>query len=107
MTRSILLARLDDALAQARKALQSPDHCSLIPSIIQCLEYMKVHVDDPPAKRDHTAGGLGRIVTDDDPFGDSPFGARLLELADDYAAGRDAGDRCSTQEDRPHLLGRP
>lgn len=66
-------------LAQARDAAQEPQSHWLLPHVIDVLEAMLDCLPDQKALLG-AAGALGRIVTDDYTFSESPLGGELLDL---------------------------
>jgi len=55
-----------------------------LPSIIESLEQIRERVDAPKSERARLAGGLGRIVTDDDEFANSKLGLQILCMLNDF-----------------------
>ncbi|KPL89271.1 hypothetical protein SE16_02000 [Ardenticatena maritima] len=66
-------------LAQAKDAAQEPQSHWLLPHVINVLEAMLDCLPDQKALLG-AAGALGRIVTDDYAFSESPLGGELLDL---------------------------
>lgn len=79
-------SRVVELLTEARIANQQPDAYGLLPDIIEILEKIDSELakELPDSERlIRLVGGLGRVVTDNYFFSESPLGTKLLELASD------------------------
>jgi hypothetical protein len=74
-----------EVLDQARKASQQPGAYAFLPEIIESLEAMLSNLDSPRERRERMAGALGRLVTENYQFSESPLGTEILALADSFA----------------------
>jgi hypothetical protein len=76
------------AILEAESAARSPNSYGFLPGIIKTLRVMLNDDTDTMSQRDRErrAGGLGRLVTDNFAFSESPLGTKLLELADQFAS---------------------
>lgn len=78
--------RITELLALVRSTSQSPNAHRFLPYVIKSLETMLDNFSDgdpDPETLVREAGGLGRLVTDDFAFSESPLGTDLLKLVSD------------------------
>jgi hypothetical protein len=76
-------SRIDELLAEARRAKQRPGSYGLLPDIITILEKIQDRLESnnpDPKTLIRGASALGRVVTDDYSFSESPLGTKLLDL---------------------------
>lgn len=81
--------RTVELLSHARAASESEGAYGLLPDIVSILEKILTHLEAPQSDRlllTRGAGALGRVVTDNYEFSESPLGTRLLQLVDDLMA---------------------
>ncbi len=74
------------AIREAETAGTVPGAYAFLPEIIESLKAMQSSSTMTSAERERLAGSLGRLVTEDYAFSESPLGTRLLELADQFAS---------------------
>jgi len=80
--------RIDEMLAAVTAASQQPDAHRLLPYVTKSLQALSGLSRAPTVDRSSlrkAAGALGRIVTDDYTFSESPLGQSLLDLINDIA----------------------
>ena len=87
MSRGDMQTRISLVLSQARRASLAQDAYSFLPEIIKALEVMECGTSLARERRERMAGGVGRLVTEDMRFAESPLGSSILTIADDFAAG--------------------
>lgn len=78
--------RITEVLSLAKQAIQTPEAYAYLPEIIRTLEVMLNSLHQDREDRGRIARGLGRLVTEDYAFSESPLGTELLKLADDFAS---------------------
>lgn len=81
--------RTVELLSDARAASESQGAYGLLPDIVAILEKLLTHLAAPQSDKfllRQGAGALGRVVTDNYEFSESPLGTRLLQLVDDLMA---------------------
>lgn len=83
-----LKERIKNLLVQAREAAQGSQAHWLLPHVIDVLEIMLNRLQN---REDllGAAGALGRIVTDDYTFSESPLGGKLLDLVTEIVSQYD------------------
>src|SRR5260370_23021270 len=80
--RRSLKSRIADAVALVESARKDREPFGLLADISKLLLQMQQSVHADANCRAKLAGGLGRLVTDNYEFSESPLGTRLLELPD-------------------------
>lgn len=87
MGHEIMRSELSQVLARARQAALAQHAYPFLPEIIESLEAMQCGLSLPSERRERMAGGIGRLVTEDMGFAETPLGSSILRIADDFAAG--------------------
>lgn len=87
--------RIRETLAAVIVASEQPNAHRFLPHVAKSLQAME-DLDKPDCTSlVRAAGALGRIVTDDFAFSESPLGQRLLDLITDIVAECDQQDIAS------------
>ncbi len=78
--------RVDSLLAEVRRTAEQPAAFGYLPDIALVLERMKTSLDlgETSQHRERLAASLGRLVTEQMSFAESPLGGALLRLADPF-----------------------
>ena len=79
-----LIARISEAIRSAEEANRAPGAYGMLPQIIDALKKMLEGRVTSLEERTRLSGALGRLVTDDYQFSESPLGTLLLQIADEY-----------------------
>jgi hypothetical protein len=79
-------SRLGELTATAMQASRHPNGYAYLPEIIESLPRMAHGQGMDGGQRRRLAGSLGRLITEDQAFAQSPLGTTLLQVADDFAA---------------------
>jgi len=79
-------ARLTEAIALAKEAMQLRNAYPFLPDIIRSLEHMEKNLSLGQRARSNMAAGLEGFVMDNYDFSESHLGTNLLQLADDFAS---------------------
>jgi hypothetical protein len=87
MGRQVTQSAICQILAKARSAASIQGSYPFLSDIVESLEAMQYGLCLPRDRRERIAGGVGRLVTEDMDFAESPLGLSILELADDFASG--------------------
>ena len=78
--------RIRELLGELRKPQGEASAFPYLPEVIESLEAMEHSLEAPRERRVKMAGALGRLVTEDFAFSESPLGGAILKLADDFAS---------------------
>jgi len=76
------------AIREAESAAKKPNSYGFLPGIIKTLKVMLNDDTDTMSQkdRDRRVGGLGKLITDDFTFSESPLGTKLLEVANRFVS---------------------
>lgn len=85
-------ARIEAALAKLRESAHGARPTVYLPEIIQSFEAMLDSLDAPKERRARMAGAVGRLVTEDYVFSESPLGGEVLGIVDDFASFLSQGE---------------
>lgn len=86
MTPTTITRKIADVLAKSRASQKETRAYPFLPEIIHSLEAMALNVSAPRSRRARMASALERLVTEDFAFSESPLGADLLKIADEFAS---------------------
>ncbi len=78
--------RIRELLGKLRQAELEGTTFPYLHEVVESLEAMQDSVEVPRERRVKMAGAVGRLVTEDFAFSESPLGGEILELADDFAS---------------------
>ncbi len=86
MKASKLRGRIEAALAKLRESEHGARATVYLTEVIQSFEAMLENLDAPQERRARMVSALGRLVTEDYAFSESPLGREVLEIADEFAS---------------------
>lgn len=78
--------RIAEAIEAAREANKPPAAYPYLSAIIEVLSQMENNVHADLESRTKMSGALGRLVTEDYAFSQSPLGNDLLEISDYFSS---------------------
>ncbi|MCP4546773.1 MAG: hypothetical protein GY835_09955 [bacterium] len=78
--------RIRELLGKLRQAELEGTTFPYLQEVVESLEAMQDSVEEPRERRVKMVGAVGRLVTEDFTFSESPLGGEILELAGDFAS---------------------